>query len=188
MSKITAMNEAIEIAVDKLKKHDAPLKLNGNIRVFGRDMRLDDQEFTLGATDGGKPVKPADRLLVLHYLLCDLPVKATGELISFRDFTGGQFYYQPFLSRTVNPLVGRFGNNLEGLKKNLDRFYWEELKIGDFAAKIKTFGELDLTLIYHLGDDEFPAAAEVLFDSCVKKVFEAEDAAVLASRVCIGLL
>ena len=63
------MNEAIEIAVDKLKKLDAPLKLNGNIRVFGRDMRLDDQEFTLEATDGGKPVKPADRLLVLHYLL-----------------------------------------------------------------------------------------------------------------------
>ena len=182
------MNEAIEIAVDKLKQLDAPLKLSGNIRVFGRDMILDPETFTLTLTQDEKPAKPADRLLVLHYLLCDLPVKATGKLISFRDFTGGQFYYQPFLSRTVNPLVGRFGNDLDGLKKNLDRFDWEELKIGDFSAKIKTFGELALTLIYHLGDDEFPAAAEVLFDSCVKKVFEAEDATVLASRVCIGLL
>jgi Domain of unknown function (DUF3786) len=186
-NKTDALNEAIAMALEKLKEMNIPAEKTGNMRVFGKDMILDPADYSLKTTDG-KAAKPADRLLLLHYLLCDLPVKATGELISFRDFTGGQFYYQPFVSRTTGPMSGRFHNDLECLKKNLDRFDWEEVKIGDFAAKIKTFGELDLTLVYHLGDDEFPPAAEVLFDSCIKRVYEAEDAAVLASRVCIGLL
>ncbi len=186
-NKATAVNEAIRMALEKLKVVNIPAEKTGAMRVFGKDMILDPSDNSLKTLDG-QDAKPADRLLMLHYLLCDLPVKATGELISFRDFTGGQFYFQPFVSRTTNPLLGRFGNNLDSLRKNLDRFDWEKVKIGDFAAKIKTFAELDLTLVYHLGDDEFPPAAEILFDSCIKRVFEAEDAAVLASRVCIGLL
>ncbi|MHB9138667.1 MAG: DUF3786 domain-containing protein, partial [Victivallaceae bacterium] len=43
-------------------------------------------------------------------------------------------------------------------------------------------------LIYRAGDDEFPPEAEVLFDAAVKRVYVAEDAAVMAGRICIGLL
>jgi hypothetical protein len=43
-------------------------------------------------------------------------------------------------------------------------------------------------LVYRAGDDEFPASADLLFDACIRRVFCAEDAAVLGSRVCLGLL
>ena len=33
-----------------------------------------------------------------------------------------------------------------------------------------------------------PVPANVLFDACIKDVYTAEDVAVLASRICIGLL
>ncbi len=49
-------------------------------------------------------------------------------------------------------------------------------------------GKLHVTLVHHVGDDEFPAGANVLFDSCVKRVFGAEDAAIMAARICSGLL
>lgn len=199
MSKLEAINEAVELAIAKLKSSDVEgrMRILGlsvsddgmvRMRVFGKDMLLDTAGFSLKNVEDGKDAKPADLVLILHYLLCGLPVKATSELISFRDFAGGMFYYPPFLSRTVAPLVSRFGNNLGQLKKNLDRFDWEPAIIGDFGAKINAFGPLNITLIYRLGDDEFPPEAEVLFDACVKRVFEAEDAAVLASRICIGLL
>ena len=199
MSKIDGINEAIELAVRQLENADMKARArllgldmaddaNIKMRVFGKDMLLDTACFSLKNAADGKDAKPADRLLALHYLRCELPVKPAGELISFRDFTGGQFYYQPFLSRTVVPLVGRFGNDLEQLKKNLDRFDWSPRNFGDFSAEIHALGALGITLIYRLGDDEFPAEAEVLFDASVKRVFEAEDAAVLAGRICIGLL
>ena len=199
MSKIDGINEAIELAVRQLANIDMKARANllgmemadaANVkmRVFAKDMLLNAADFSLKNAKTGEDAKPADRLLALHYLCYELPVKPAGELISFRDFTGGQFYYQPFLSRTVAPLVSRFGNNLDQLKKNLDRFDWTPVKFGDFGAEVKTLGALSITLICRAGDDEFPPEAEVLFDASVKRVYVAEDAAVMAGRICIGLL
>jgi Domain of unknown function (DUF3786) len=197
MSKQDALDKAIEMAIEKLSAIDLnhrletvnlPPRANNTvaIRMFGGDMLLNITDFSLTNLDG-KAAKPADRLLLLHYLSCEFPVKKTDKLMPFREFTGGQFYLEPFLSRSVRPLAKRFGNDLDGLKKNLDRFDWKPTDIGDFAAVIKTIGEVDITLVYRLGDDEFPAEAELFFDSCTKKVFNAEDAAVLAGRICFGL-
>ncbi|MCP5107491.1 MAG: DUF3786 domain-containing protein [bacterium] len=199
MSWKKAHEEAIRIAVEKLQDVDIAGRCrrlglgepqNGifKLRAFGMDMvlRLPGFEMVLGDSDTA--VKAGDRILVLHYLLCDLPVVETRELISFRELTGGQFYWEPFCSRTVRPLVGRIGNDLELLKKNLDKFDWEEVSYGDFGARIHIVGRLYLTLIYRLGDDEFPPATDVLFDASVKRVYNAEDAAVLASRICLALL
>ena len=191
-NKQKAVEKAVNIAINKLKNIDIKerCKLHGleisadnkiNMRLFGKNISLDINDFSTDA-------KASDILLVLHYLLCDIPVKKTGELISFREFTGGQFYYEPFLSKTVKPLISKYANDIESIKKCMEKFDYEEVKIGDFGAKIQSFGPFEITLIYHLGDDEFPVDAEVLFDSSFKRIFVAEDASVIASRICIGLL
>ena len=198
MSKVDGQLEAIKLAVEKLSGVDLtvrcrnlglPEPVNGEVkfRAFGSDfiLRIDSLEL-LKAKDRS-PAKDADRIIVLHYLLCDLPVAETGELIKFRDFPGGQFYLEPFMSRSLKPLVKRFGNDLESLKKNLDRFDWEPYPMGDLGAKIHTLGNLYVYLIYRKSDEEFPAEAEMLFDIAFKRVFPAEDAAVIASRICFGL-
>ncbi|MCF6175640.1 MAG: DUF3786 domain-containing protein [Victivallaceae bacterium] len=197
MSKQDALDKAIEMAIEKLSAIDLnhrlktvnlPPKADNTvaIRMFGGDMLLNITDFSLTNLDG-KAAKPADRLLLLHYLGCEFHIKKTGELMPFREFTGGQFYLEPFLSRSVQPLAKRFGNDLDSLKKNLNRFDWVQTDIGDFAAVIKTIGEVDVTLVYRLGNDEFAPEAELFFDSCTKKIFNAEDAAVLAGRICFGL-
>lgn len=198
MSKIDGINNAIKLACDKLATVDLKTRTCLLGLVFSDDNRLDFNIFGNKMSfyvDGlrlllsdGKPAKPSDHLILLHYLLCDVPVKPTGRLISYRDFPGGQFYYQPFLSRTVNPLLQRFGNNIEGLKKNLSRFEWRPAGGSDFSAIIHVVGCLEINLIYRLGDSEFSPDCEVLFDSAFKRVYGAEDAAYAASRICLGLL
>jgi hypothetical protein len=199
MSQQHGYEAAIRFAVDKLESIDLtercaviglPEPKNGTVRfrAFGADMELRVPGFHVFFRDTGKPVKPADRILILHYLLCDLPIRSGGDLVSFRRLPGGPFYVEPFKSRTVRPLVKRIGNDLQLLKKNLGRFDWEPLAIGDFAARVHVIGRLYLTLIYRLGDEEFPVEADVLFDSDVQRVYNAEDAAVLAGRICLGLL
>jgi hypothetical protein len=199
MSKQAAQEEAIRLAVTQLHDVDLsarcpilglPVPENGRMcfRAFGMDLILQPPDFQLIKAETGEPAKLSDRVLVLHYLLCDSPVVLTDELISFKGFPEGQFYWQPFLSRTVNPLIGRIGNDLDLLRKNLQRFDWEEDVIGDFSARIHAIGKLYVTLVYYPGDDEFPPNADVLFDACIKQVFVAEDVAVLASRICLGLL
>ncbi len=199
MSKQSAQHDALVIAIDKLRSINIaercpqlglPLPEHDilNLRALGHNMALDVSNFSLVDIDSAKPIKTGDQVLVLHYLLCDVPVVPTETLISFRGYPEGQFYWQPFQARTVNPLLGRIGNNVELLQEHLNRFDWEPADMGDFGARIHIIGPLWLTLSYHLGDDEFPPSADVLFDACITRIFVAEDVAVLASRICLGLL
>ncbi|MCP4399479.1 MAG: DUF3786 domain-containing protein [bacterium] len=199
MPKKLAEQEAIARAVEKLKTvdlkhrcrklgfaepHDGCLK----VRAFGSDLILRLSDFQVLLDGSHEAVKSGDRILLLHYLLCEYPIQPAGTLISFRDLPGGQFYWQPFLSRSIRPLVKRIGNDLESLKKNLNRFDWESASFGDFSARIHTIGTLYATLVYHLGDEEFPPGADLLFDESIKRALVTEDAAVLAGRICLSLL
>ena len=123
-----------------------------------------------------------------HYLNSDLPVPETDVFISFRDLPGGEFYWQPFRSRTIQPLIDRFRDNLDQLQHNLKRFDWKPIKYGDLGSQIHVIGRLDIKLIYRRGDEEFPPTADILFSENIKRVYNTEDATILASRICLGLL
>jgi hypothetical protein len=198
MSKQDAQIEAVRQAVEKLQSVDLPtrcalLKLpapeDGRValRAFGTDFTLAADTFELLNAKTGASAKETDRILILHLLLCELPLTPSEELITFRDFPGGTFYLDPFLSRSVRPLAKRYGNRIEELKTAVGRFDFQPLEIGDFSARIHAVGCLYVTLIYRLGDEEFPAEAELFFNAPVKRAFCAEDAAVLAGRICFGL-
>jgi len=199
MSKKSGYESAVRAAVEKLEKIELaerctrlglPEPEDGiiELRAFGTDMILRLSDYQLILADSGQPAKISDRILVLHYLLCDFPIPATDELISFRQMDSGQFYLPAFLSRSVRPLAARIGNDLALLKKNLDRFDWEPVPMGDFGARIHVVGKVYVTLIYHIGDEEFPASADILFDTGIKRIYPTEDAAVLAGRICLGLI
>ena len=200
MSKQSAQIQARDMAVEQLRKCDdisarlgrCGLTMAGDgtvgFRLFGVDAVFNTQDYSMTTADGGKPIRIGDEILMLHYLLCDVGSERSGEFITFRDFVGGQFYWQPFLSRSIKPLVSKIGNDLDLLKKNLAKFDYTEVECGDFAADIHAMGDVYVRLIYRLGDEEFEPRADVLFDSSIKRIFVAEDAAVIAGRICIGLL
>ncbi|MBU0763804.1 MAG: DUF4445 domain-containing protein [Bacteroidetes bacterium] len=175
---------------ERCPKLGLPVPQNGvlPLRMFAKDMLLYLDDFRLTGNNERDTGNPDDLILLLHYLLCDVPVEASGELIPFRELTGGLFYYKPFRIRSADILLSRFGNNTEQLVANLGRFDHEPVEIGDVGARIHAFGNIWLTLIYRRGDDEFPPAVDVLFDKPVKRVFNAEDATILAHRICIGLI
>jgi hypothetical protein len=195
-----AWDEAARIAADTLAHVDcaarcavlglpAPGKNGGiTMMLFGRPVIVSPPDFTAYDRETGLPARPVDRVLALHYLLNETPVRETGELISFRDLPGGAFYLGPFLSRTVAPLVKSVGSDLGALRARLGRFTWSELTLGDLGARIHAVGALNVTLVYRAGDDEFAPSAEVLFDAAVKRALSTEDAAAIATRACTGLL
>jgi len=201
MPKTSGYETAVRVAIEKLRTIDLvgrcarlglPKPQDGllEFRAFGTDMVLRQSDFQLFQAGTHTPARESDRILVLHYLLCDLPIPVAGELISFRQLDSGMFYWEAFLSRGVRPLVERIGNDPDTLKKNLDRFDWQPFSTGntDFGARIHAIGKVYLTLIYRPGDDQFPPAADLLFDASIKRVYPTEDVAVLAGRICLALL
>lgn len=198
MSKQDAQQAAIRQAIDKLASVDlvarcallqlpAPRDGRLELRAFARDLLLDTSTFTLVEQATGAPAKDGDLILLLHLLLCELPLSPSEELVPFRDFPGGIFYLEPFLSRSVRPLAKRYGNRIDELAGALARFDHERLELGDLSARIHCLGCLSVTLVYRLGDDEFPTTAELFFNAPTKRALCAEDAAVLAGRICFGL-
>jgi hypothetical protein len=199
MSKEQAYDPAVNLAIEKLRPVDLDARCPAlglpkpqdnqlQFRAFGVDATLHLDDYRLVKTGTDDLLKISDRILILHYILCDVPLRFTDRLISFRELDGGQFYWPAFRGRSVQPLEKRFGNSVEQLRENLSRFDWEPVPIGDLSARIHAIGNLYVTLIYRLGDEELPPAADLLFDAAVKRVYNAEDAAVLAGRICLGLL
>jgi hypothetical protein len=162
---------------------------NGTLRfeLFHRPVTIAPPDFEGVMADTGKSLHPADRLLVLHYLLCDRPVHPTGKWITYRRLPGGQFYYEPVRSRTVVPLVRAIGNDLDLLRKRLARMATRPLEAGDVGVAIRVLGPVEIGLAYHAGDEEFPPTAEILFDESLRRIYNTEDAAALASRICLAL-
>jgi len=199
MSKKSGQQKAIHLAIEKLQQidlHDRcclhgfteTVKGKIKVRMFGIDYYLQTDDFQLLRACDNVPAGTNDHILLLHYLISDLPVKNTGNFITFRHLPGGQFYWKPFVDRTTLLLARVIGNNTDKLITNLEKFDWEELSDEDFSAQIHAIGNIYLTLKYQKSDDEFPPAATILFDSCIKRIYCAEDVAVLSSRICWNLL
>jgi len=199
MSKTEGQNEAIRIAAAKLAEADLSARAENLgfsfldkdtilIRAFGSDCTVDLKSFEVRNHKSGHSVKPDLKIIILHYLLFDNTFSETGKIITFRDLPGGQFYLEPYRSRSVNILTSRIKNDTELLKKNLDCLDWEGTSPGDVGAKFHAIGRIFVTLVYYRGDDEMPASADILYDSSIKRVFNTEDVTVIASLTCRILL
>jgi hypothetical protein len=165
----------------------APVAGAVDFRLFGSPARLELSTLAL-AGEGGEERSQTDRILFYHYFASEGVIQAGGELVSFRDFSGGAFYWEPFRSRTSVPLAAKYGDDFATLRLSLERFDWSELALGDFGARIHGFGNLYLSLVAYRAEEGLASEISVLFDPAVKRVFMAEDAAAFASRICMGLL
>lgn len=157
-------------------------------RFLERILRVRPPDFAVADATTGKPVKAAEAALALHLLALPEPISAGGEPIAFRELPSGPFYLGPFRSRSVVPLAAAVGNDTGRLRAALEGFDWAEVPHGDFAARIRVLGSLFLTLVYRHGDEEFPPAADLLFDPSARRLLDADTAATLASRLCLCLV
>jgi uncharacterized protein DUF3786 len=73
------------------------------------------------------------------------------------------------------------------LSESLRRYDWQPIEAGDFAARVHGIGRLEAILVFHRGDEEGGPAADVVFDACIKRVYQMEDVAYFASRLCLCL-
>lgn len=175
-----------------LAKPDGPsgIEPDGSLVIcfLGHELRLTPPDYRAVEAATGAAANLADRILTLHYLLNEAQVSPAGEWISFRDFPGGSTYWPSLAQRSVQPLAAWAGNNLDRLGKGLSRFSWRPMELGDFSARVQVIGPLEAALVYHLGDEELPAQADVLLDAAMRKAYCTEDVAVICQRLCLGMM
>ena len=139
-------------------------------------------------TEGKKEIPLQEQVLILHYMSAAEIPEAIGHWISYREIPGAAFYFGAFLKRAVEPLKKVFGQNLSGFSRAAEKLHARKIANGDTAFEFKALPAVPLQLILWTGDEEFPAEANILFDSTIGQILSPEDVAWLAGMVVYRLM
>lgn len=111
----------------------------------------------------------------------------TAQLISFKQLTGGEAYFKAFTERAINPLVATFGQQPHVLAEAAKLLEGTPQPFGDYSVKIFSLPLVPLTIILWTKSTEFPASANVLFDSNANNYLTTEELAGLSGLTSIRL-
>jgi len=107
------------------------------------------------------------------------PKSETHNLISYSQLPGGVGYHNAFIRRAVQPIEKTFGSNTESLWKAAKLLDSEQLSHGDCSVKIRALPLVPIVIILHGATSEFPASANMLFDSSASSYLSTEQVAML---------
>jgi hypothetical protein len=126
-----------------------------------------------------KTVSLVTRILLLHYLIRADGTPMTGKWVGYKDIPGGLLYASVFARRVTDPLVRRFGRSAKWFKEAGIQLRGETAGVGDASFILKAFPFIPIQYVLWEGDDEFPPAAQLLFDASVDHYLSLEDIVVL---------
>jgi hypothetical protein len=155
--------------------------LNQSYQIVLPDIRI-------SLIDGEEEVPLRDKILILHYLTLAKGTPLTNKLIAYKELPEGAVYFPTFSKRAVKPLVDYFGGEPQRLADTAEKLGARKADYGDVAVTIHAFRYVPITLVLWRGDDEFPPAGSVLFDSTISDYLASEDINVLCETIAWKLV
>ncbi|MDR1657017.1 MAG: DUF3786 domain-containing protein [Deltaproteobacteria bacterium] len=199
--RIDDYKNAITLAAKELAERDADRTalLSGaertayglNLNFFNRQVNVTIPAYEVNWADRteGEDFALTDAVMVLHYLQGAAGIKPTGELVAYRQLSGGEFYTTAFRKRAEIPLIKTFGQTPGLLTKAAELLGGTKKEgLGDEAALFRVLPNIELLTMIHLGDEEFEPDGQVLFDKSIDRAVSIEDAAWLGSAVVYRLM
>ena len=139
-------------------------------------------------SDSQKEIPIQEQILILHYMLSSAPSPLTENWISYREIPGASFYYSAFVKRAIDPLKKVFGQNVDGLLSAGEILGGKTIDTGDAGYEFRAFPNIPMRLILWVGDDEFPAEANIVFNENIGGILSPEDIAWLAGMLVYRLI
>ncbi len=201
--RVDDFKNAVRLASQELtaKDPDQVAKASGAQRVlvpasfqlnfFGRPVTVSTPDMTVTWRDQkpGEEFNLTDAVLILHYLNGATGDRPTGEMVAYRQISGGEFYAQAFHSRAEIPLAKTFGQTKGLLTRTIQALNGEPTPgFGDEAGRFRVLPNLDLLVIIYLADEEFESTGQVLFDKVIGSYLSNEDISWLGSALIYRLM
>jgi hypothetical protein len=92
-------------------------------------------------------------------------IRPSGRLINPVHIKGGQIFSRGTHILPLDLLARRYEDDIEGFLARGIKFGGDPLKLGDVAIKLMPFPRVPAVIALWRSDDEFPARADILFDS-----------------------
>jgi hypothetical protein len=156
------------------------------LRIMGREYEAAFPDFELRDSGGVLVRDTFENILFLRYLCEGKYFESAGKSLAYQEIPGGSVYYPNFRGRCITRFAAFFGRNLGAFRKIMEET--GELRAGplqgaDAGYRFEALSGLYMSLLFWEGDEEFPPAAQILFDDNFVFAFTAEDLAVLGEVV-----
>ena len=131
---------------------------------------------------------PLLELATVMYLINVTEIHPIGkDIVGIKDLKEGHFFQGPHALRT-DPLLNRFGHDLEGFRQAAEYHRGEARDMADAAYRLSPFPRIHLYYLLWMGDEEFKPRLTVLLDRTIEKTLAADAIWALVNRVCMALL
>ena len=148
---------------------------------FGRTFRLDLDSGAITAADGG-PASIYERLNIYTLLgYCREGARLTGQWVPFRDVQGAGPFAPAFDRSVLRPFAATFTGRIDDLRTAAMALGGTPLPHSDAGFLLHAFECIPMEFLFWEGDEEFPAQANILFDSGVTGFIHVESTVSLAS-------
>lgn len=124
-----------------------------------------------------------EKALILQYLSQASGAPLAERWISYSELPNGMYHDRPFKVEAVAPLAKIFGGQPGKLLEVAQNFGGLELKVGDAGVVIPVLPRILVAIILWVGDEEFPASANMVFDAAVSKYLSTAALYVLGSSI-----
>ena len=140
------------------------------IQSFGQEIFVDPTNYTITSYTalGEKLLHGLGHffdLAILWYLGRAKNVPLSGRLISPTSLSGGEIFQRGTHVLPLDRLAGRYANDFESFYKMGLELGGQQLEHGDASVRLHPFPRVPVTFILWKGDDEFPARADMFFDT-----------------------
>jgi hypothetical protein len=132
-------------------------------------------------TDDELPL-PFQAVLAYYFYSSD-GAPQTGQWVSFADLPDGRIYNQAFQGYSGDELAKAFGLQVDAFKAACEKSGGMATPIGDAAYIFYALPRSPLLVNYWCGDDDFPSACKLLFDSSVSHYLPTDVCAILGSML-----
>ncbi|MDR2487460.1 MAG: DUF3786 domain-containing protein [Clostridiales Family XIII bacterium] len=136
--------------------------------------------FALYEEDGSERHSPYETVLLAHYLCEGVFVPATGREIAYKELPWGDVYERNFQGRAIGRYAWEFGRDIPSfcaVMEGTPALGAQPLEKCDAGYRFFLMDGLPMSIRLWEGDEEFPTAAQILFDENFRFAFTAEDVA-----------
>ena len=131
----------------------------------------------------GSAYGAAQQALVLYYFLTADGEPIENRWISFSELPEGRFYTQAFHSYTGQEIAKVYGHDQELFEKAAVAVGGERIDFADSASAFTILPRVKLAAALWLGDEDFPASAQILFNAAAHHYLPTDACAIAGSML-----
>ena len=155
------------------------------IGLWVNDYEIDPGQCTItGISDEFTPPHEYFYLFIIYYLLRAKEINLSGEWVSEKDLPGGSTFFRGPHNIPTDLICDRFHNDIESFKKRCEQLRGTAVDMGDAAFTFRIAPRIPVTVLYWMGDEDFPPEAKILYDRSITEHLSLDIIFTLVFEVC----